>query len=127
MAYLEQLPDQCPPAQAQDQALGPAYRILPSDVPSPEHFYSHSRLGKTTPPGVDSCRFASCSLFTCADTARALAKKLPKMRATSTHLAEITIVAGAGSTYVNETTKHVDFWMYDNFDVVAAVAKVIPL
>lgn len=126
MAYLEQLPDQCPPAAAQDQAFGPAYRILPAAVPAVQHFYSHRQLGLGKPPTVDDCRFASCSLFTCPDKARAIAR-LPKKRAVSTHLAELTVGQGAGASYINQTTKHVDFWMYANFNVVAAVTQVIPL
>lgn len=126
MTYLEDLPEQCPPAAAQDQAFGPAYRILPSHVVDIEHFYSYRRLGIPKPVGVDDCRYMSCSLFTCADKARAIAR-LPKKRATSTHLATLMVPQGAGVSAINDNTKHVDFWPYDTFNIHTAVSGVMAL
>lgn len=126
MTYMEDLPDQCPPAEAEDQPFGPAYRILPADQVELKHFYSHHKLGKPKPAGVDDCRYMSCSLFGSEEKARAIAS-LPKFRVTSTHLAEINVPSGVGSSLINEKTKHIDFWPFDPFDVTVAVTKVVEL
>lgn len=126
MPYLEDLPEQCPPANAKDQQFGPAYRILPKAEPAIEHFYSYSKLGLTKPGGVDECRYRSCSMFTNILQARAIAT-LPKKRATSTHLAKVVVQAGFGTSWLNSKTDHVDFWPYDTFDVAAAVTEVVPV
>ncbi|MNL46719.1 hypothetical protein D3C87_1694570 [compost metagenome] len=126
MAYLEELPDQCPPATAQDQAFGPAYRILTASAASVEHFYSYRTLGLPKPGGVDDCRYMSCSMFTRADQATKIAR-LPKKRSICTHLATVVIQEGFGRSSINTNTSHVDFWPYDTFDVTAAVTEVVAL
>ena len=123
MAYLEELPEQCPPAEAQDQAFGPAYRILPAAAPIVQHFHSYKMIGTPKPGGVDDCRYASCSLFTCMTAAKRIAR-LPKKRASSTHLATLMIPQGYGSSSINDKTSHVDFWPYSSFSVAGAVTKV---
>jgi hypothetical protein len=126
MAFFEELPDQCPPATAADQAYGPAYRIMPDASPKIEHFWSHKLRGLNKPNGVDDCRFCSCSLFTDPMAARAVAR-LPKMRPHSTHIASVNIPTGAGVSMFGANSNHVDFWMYDTFDMVGAVADVVAL
>ncbi|MBX5247859.1 MULTISPECIES: hypothetical protein [unclassified Rhizobium] len=126
MAYLEELPEQCPPDTASDAAFGPAYRIVPSPKPEIGHFYSYGLLGKPKPDGVDDCRYRACSLFTSEVNARKIAR-LPKMRATATHLAKVVLPSGMGAVVVNENTSHVDLWPYDTFDVELAVQDVIAL
>lgn len=126
MAYLEDLPDQCPPASAQDQAFGPAYRILTAAAASVEHFYSYRLLGLPKPGGVDDCRYMSCSLFTRADQAKKIAR-LPKKRDACTHLATIVVPEGVGKASINKNTSHVDFWPYADFDVSSVVTEVVEL
>lgn len=126
MSYLEDLPDSCPPQEATQAALSPAYRILPSSVPEIDHFYSHQKLGKTIPIGVDACRAASCSLFTCPTKARAIAA-LPKMRKIATHLASVSITEVTGVHIVNTTTKHVDLWPFSDLNLQTLVQTVEPL
>lgn len=126
MAYLEELPDRCPPDTASHDAFGPAYRIVPSAKPEIGHFYSHGLLGKPKPKDVDDCRYRACSLFTAEVNARKIAG-LPKMRATATHLAKVLLPKGMGAVIVNKNTTHVDLWPYDTFDVDVAVQDVIAL
>lgn len=123
MAYLEELPEQCPPATAKDQAFGPAYRILPAATAAVQHFHSYKMIGATKPLGVDDCRFASCSMFMSMTKAKKIAR-LPKKRATSTHLATVMIPQGCGTSDINEETSHVDFWPYSSFSVTTVVTKV---
>ncbi|WCJ61870.1 hypothetical protein [Agrobacterium tumefaciens] len=123
MAYLEELPDQCPPASAQDQAFGPAYRILPAANVTVAHFHSYQALGLPKPGGVDDCRYVSCSLFTCVTAAKKIAR-MPKKRATSTHLATVMIQQGDGSSDIKDNTTHVDFWPFSTFNVGNAVTQV---
>lgn len=68
----------------------------------------------------------SCSMFTSVAQAKAIAK-LPKKRATSTHLATIMVEPGFGASTINAVTSHVDFWPYDTFDVTLAVTGVVAL
>lgn len=126
MPYLEQLPQQCPPESAAAGSLDKAFRLLPDGAPKIEHFYSHQKLGRKLPDGLDSCRFSSCSLFSCESKARAVAA-LPKRRASFTHVASVKVDVHTGVYMINEKTKHIDLWPYSTFDVAAAVVGVKPL
>lgn len=126
MVYLEELPLKCPPDDAVNGELDPVYRLLPADKPEIEHFYSHQKLGRGLPNGVDLCRFASCSLFSCETAARAVAS-IPKLRSKVTHIAAVKVDAADGVFLHNTKTKHVDLWPFSTFDVVKAVVGVKPL
>lgn len=124
MAYLEDLPLKCPPDDATKGELTPLYRLLPADQPKIEHFYSHHKRGGRLPSGLDLCRFASCSLFTCETTARAVVASSPKLRSKVTHVAAVKVDAADGVYLHNEKTKHVDLWPFSTFDVAKAVTGV---
>ncbi|WP_309574387.1 hypothetical protein [Rhizobium sp. AP16] len=125
MAYLETLPDQCPPAEALDQAFGPAYRFVDSSAFCVEQYYSHQRLGLPKPSTVDDCHYSSCSLFISKEAAERIAR-MPKKRETITHLAELHIPIGSGRSKFGKR-QHVDFWMYDTFDVSTAITGMFEL
>ncbi|OAP40403.1 hypothetical protein AU381_00330 [Sinorhizobium glycinis] len=125
MAYLEDLPDSCPPREAIDESFGPAYRMLPAAVPILEHFHSHRKLGRQKPHDVTECRFASCSLFMSLEKTKRIAR-MPKMRSKVTHIGVLNVPQGSGSWLENDR-EHVDFWMYDGFDPTGHIAEVIEL
>lgn len=121
MGFFEALPDQCPPADAVENEIGQAYRIVFGDPATVEHFKSHAALGKKPPSDMDECRFASCSLFTSLDRVKSVAQ-LPKLRAQGPILAEVTIAHGSGRWIAHGD--HIDFWMYDTFDPIAAIVSM---
>jgi hypothetical protein len=70
---------------------------------------------------MDPCRWASCSLFADLDTVakkRAAFKKLRKYG----YAAQIKIASGSG--FLLENRGHIDFWMFDTFDPIAAIVQV---
>lgn len=97
------------------------YRLVFSNPASIEHFKSHAALGKPAVPGVDSCRWSSCSLFTSKDAVSSIGR-LPKMRAKGPHVAHVSIPQGAGKW--KASGNHVDFWIYAGFDPLTSVQLV---
>jgi hypothetical protein len=122
MGFWEELPDQCPPAKAADIEISDAYRCVTSDSPTKDDFLSQAARKRPLNPLADPCKHSSCSLFTCADKAKNIAYRLPKPREGGPFVAHLTIESGAGVSL--EKNKHVDFWMYDTFDPVAAIKKI---
>lgn len=84
-----------------------------------EDFKSHAAQGKPVPPGVDPCRWASCSLFTVKDAA---IKLLPQIRGKYSFVATLKLATGCG--YMKEGNGHIDFWMFEFFHPVAVVVLV---
>lgn len=123
MAYKEDLPDdiQCPPAEAVEDAIPEAYRMVFSDPPTEEDFKSKAARGVECPPDHDPCGFASCSLFTTARQTERLAQ-LPLPRSKGARVAKVAIPAGSGKWLRN--SKHIHFWAYAEFDLAAAVIEV---
>ncbi len=122
MGYWEALPQECPPAHAVDKKIEAVYRVVHSDPPQKEHFESHAKQGKKAPPGMDECCWASCSLCTSIDKMRNFAG-LPKVRDRGPcFVATLAIPVGAGKSVTKG--KHIDFWMFDTFDPVAATVAV---
>jgi hypothetical protein len=121
MGYWENLPQQCPPAEAQDVAIEVAYRVVYADPPQKDDFASHAKLGKKAPESVDPCAWASCSMCTRIDRMRNFAG-LPKVRGKGpTFVAKLSIPAGSGMSL--KKGYHIDFWMFDTFDPVAATIE----
>lgn len=125
-SFAETLPNECPPIDAIDQALKPAFRIVDGSTVNGEHFKSHAAKGMSPPTNLDACRWASCSLFLEKEAAIAMTK-LPRKRMAAPHIAELSISAGSGCSKVNSSTKHVDFWMYAGFDPTKALIKLEPV
>ena len=96
MEYAEALPANCPPDAAADIELKSVFRVVRKLQPVREDFLSHATLGRQKLPDMDDCRFASCSLFSCKDKARNLAKRLPKTQCETPHISELKVAAGSG-------------------------------
>jgi hypothetical protein len=115
--YFENLPEQCPPAHAIDDALGKAWRLVNENPPSQEDFQSHAAAGRVKPRTCDACSWASCSLFHTEAAARE-ALKLPTLRGRRPIMVDIPERSGR---WVKSKSQHVDFWRYANFDILASV------
>jgi hypothetical protein len=123
VGYRENLPAKnCPPAESHEGECGEAWRLLPAKKPTAADFASNAAKGEPLPrPDADPCRWASCSLFTNMDAlirSRNTFKKLRKMA----FAAQVKIVTGSGRLLVEND--HIDFWMFDTFDPLAAVLDV---
>jgi hypothetical protein len=118
--FREILPAGCPPKDAQDIECADAFRFIPAATAALAHFASNAAKQETPPPGIDACRWASCSLYTDMATVQKK-RKLKKLRS-YIHVAKLKI--GAGSGYLIIANSHIDFWMFETFDPVAAVVHV---
>ncbi len=119
LEFAEPLPSQCPPSDAADCEWSSIYRLIETEAPSPEAFMSHAALGKTPPPKMDPCRWASCSLVFDARKQ----KKLPVFK---NHHWAAHVKIPIGSGFSKKTSgNHVDFWCGQHFNIVAAVLEVI--
>lgn len=119
--YLEDLPPQCPPAEAEDGNYGVLWRVKTStslDV-CPSDFESSAKQGKPCPPKVDLCRWSSCSLFETEHGVTSL-KKLPKFKGKG-HFS-LSISRGVGRA-LRGSGGHVDFWFYATVDPSSLVLK----
>jgi hypothetical protein len=120
MSFREELPAGCPPASAHEGECSAAYRFVSSATPDAQAFASHAALQKTRPPMIDSCRWASCSMYTDMDTIQK--KRKFKNLKQYTHIALLKI--GAGSGKLIEEGSHIDFWMFDTFNPIGAIVSV---
>ena len=120
--YCEALPNHCPPEEAKETAIGIAYRVGYSDPPTMDDFASHNKLGQKKPPRVDSCKWASCSLFSDKAKAENLTK-LPKIRCRNPYLAKLDIPKGSGK-WLKGKRSHIDFWMFKSFNPISATLEL---
>jgi hypothetical protein len=123
MTFFEELPEQCPPANAMERELPAAYRVVTNVNPDMEDFKSYAARKVKCPDGFDPCRWASCSLFLSRDRAIEIAMKLPKPRFKKPFIATMSITAMDGVSLVKKNSPHVDFWMYSNFDPLNAIVE----
>ena len=117
--FAEQLPEQCPPADASDVELEEVYRLVRSKNVDIEVFKSHAALGKVPPKGMDLCRWSSCSLL--LDGKRS---KLPALKDCD-WAARLVVPKGAGMS--KQKKNHVDFWCGKHFSLEGAVVEVVRL
>lgn len=116
--YLEDLPDSCPPATANEPNGLIVYRLVKAADPSITDFYSHCKLGLPKPPTVNACRWSSCSVFASLDVIKNM-MKLPKFKNHSA--VTLTLTNAAGRVHEGENS-HYDWWVYASFDPIAVSA-----
>ena len=123
MGFRETLPTDgapCPPKEAHTGLCDSAFRLIPSKNPVSADFASNRAKEELLPPGVDACRWASCSLY--CDLATVIKKrKLPKLKH-YLFAAELKIKAGSG--FLLQGGTHIDFWMFDTFDPIKAIVQI---
>lgn len=125
MGFREPLPDNCPPADAHEGACACAFRFVSTNSPTASDFDSYAAQGNPLPDGIGvcACRWASCSLFPDLETARKK-RKLKSLRKYR-YVAELNIAEKSGRLKVSYA--HIDFWMYENFDPIAAIVVTTDL
>jgi hypothetical protein len=110
LKFKETLPGSCPPAGAGVRAYEGVWRFVSSNPVTDQDFASHHAQGKTPPPTVSACRWASSSLFL---TKEAAYKHLPKPRKRFKYIAKVQITEQCGVSVLVRT--HIDFWRFDTF------------
>lgn len=121
--FVEQLPASCPPAEAVAVNYETIWRYVNSNPPIESDFQSHAMRNKNPPPGVDPCRWASCSLFLIDNVNNLAYKALPKVKKKYKFLAQLKVTHLCGVTLSNG--RHVDFWRFSG--VIPNVTRVIAL
>ena len=123
--FGEDLPAECPPADALVEALATVYRLVPKAEPDDTCFASHFALGKDKPDtytGTD-CEWASCSLFGSLDAML----KIKGLRKRNKYVAELKIPEQSGryvAAYVADEMRHIHFWRFNSFELSNAVVSV---
>jgi hypothetical protein len=124
MVFLEELPPQCPPANAVGASFEVAYRVVSCGQPTIKDFWSQAALGVPIRPTADPCKWRSCSMFLSRDKAVDIAGKLPKSRIREPHLALVNIAPSDGRALVNNKTKHIDLWLSSTFNPDDAIVEL---
>ncbi len=122
MGFRETLPDHCPPSDAHDGARACAFRFVATEAPDASDFDSYAAQGIPLPDGIGvcACRWASCSLY--SDLATVQKKRKLKNLKKYRFVAELKIAEKSGR--LKDSSSHIDFWMYDNFDPLTAIVVI---
>jgi len=120
LEFKENLPEQCPPADASEAALESVCRFLFFSPPDAiENYASHIELGKPT-GSAPECKARSCSLFKMSNAAKQ-AKKIGIFK--NRKIAVLNIPEGCGA-HSNGKNGHIDFWQARNFSPSTAIVNV---
>ncbi|TXM96737.1 hypothetical protein FV242_33180 [Methylobacterium sp. WL64] len=123
--FAEQLPANCPPADAAKTSKRQLLRLGRKDPPTPQCFESYSAKGRTCDDDTDPCEHASCSTFIHYendDFAQALSR-LPSFKKFYKYLHFMNIDEKTGIMKINQYTGHVDLWIFSTFDPVSSVGS----
>lgn len=120
--FRETLPDNCPPADAHEGACAQAFRFVATTAPTAADFDSYAAQGHQLPDGISvcPCRWASCSLFSDIRTVQ----KKRKLKSLKKYRFVVELKIAAKSGRLKESYGHIDFWMYNNFDPLAAILMI---
>lgn len=124
MTFKEELPDQCPPADAADTQMDKVCRFLFFPNGDPRNFQSHRQLGKNTGSATE-CRARSVSFFT-HDAVPSVVDARKTAFFKDKPICLLDIPSGSGLSL--QTKGHIDFWMYNGYtpdDSVIAVVETV--
>lgn len=123
MTWFEDLPEQCPPADAVP-ANGTYYRIAAGIPTESEDFFSQRKLQPAKAfvgEGIDECVLRAVSLFSSKDEAQKRLK-LPKFKK---HLiVSVDLSAKDGVLKKTFGPAHYSWWRSNEFDVLSAIAVI---
>ena len=116
--YREELPDGCPPKNA-DEILGEVicYRLVHNMPPNDEDFRSQRALHPNQDFDIPECQVRGLSVFIRAADARRRSRTGRNLRGTK--VAKMTLTQGAGYLKKTGTRSHHTWWPYKQFDVLA--------
>lgn len=124
VGYSTELPEKCPPVEATDREHCGVLRFVNPAGVTTDCFKSHKELNKPKPKEIDSCVWASCSLFRDKDSqGYAKARKLPALRAKA--VAVLNIPVGSGLATTCSANGHIDMWFFNGVDPASFVVGVL--
>lgn len=121
MTFKENLPTGCPPEGCNQEGYDLIYRLCTSDKPTETDFLSGAARNEPLPGGIDLCRWSSCSFFLDLATIQMKRKTFKKLRKYGFAVG-LKIADNSGHSLANN--RHVDFWMFKNFDPIKAIVQV---
>jgi hypothetical protein len=117
--YREELPEECPPADAIEIQDGTVlFRLVRSNPPTNVDFDSWRALNpeKPCPNGLCECRARAVSVHDDAEASAKL-RKLPKFRRYM--IAKLSLEEGAGKIKETGGKAHYAWWPFADFNIVA--------
>ncbi|WP_417826463.1 hypothetical protein [Thalassospira povalilytica] len=127
--FIEDLPDNCPPDDAQNPEEQYVLRLVSGTDITSEDFFSHAKLGKERPENCCSCKWSSCSVFALPKgNHRTIAHmKLPKLRDRK-FAAKLKVFPQSGLVKESKSKNgHLDFWMFSTFNPIDHIEAVVAL
>ena len=125
MSYREQLPEGCPPDEAEEiNTRREVFRLVRNRTPTEEDFRSQraERPGYAF-RGVTECQARGLSVHTeRGDTERAL--KLPSLR--GRFICRLQLEAGAGRIQQTGAPSHHTWWPLADFDILSRCSVEVP-
>jgi hypothetical protein len=117
MNYRENLPDNCPPAEADEITIvREVYRLVPSNPPTLNDFRSQREEKPNTTFKVSECQARGLSVYgERADCDKTL--KLPKFR--KHHICKVALNQGAGRIQQTGQPSHHTWWPLADYDILA--------
>ncbi len=112
----EDLPKQCPPADAASKDIYPVYRFIENNIVQAIDFLNHKERNKPYPHGMISysCESFALSFFTSEEAAKKMAKKYPFFKKKNLVSGKITSKCGVHKT----EREHLNLWLYKNVDML---------
>lgn len=119
MNWFEELPDKCPPDEAEVASGQSFYRLLNSDVVSENDFISYKRLFPNREFRNKECQAAAISVFSNVEDCL-IARKLPAQKNKKKYIGEIILDNADGviaNTPNNKFKDHFSWWRSKGFDL----------
>ncbi len=118
MSYLEPLPTECPPDDAEEICEAKdVFRLVRTDPPSPDDFRSKRAENPAQVfPGVTECQARGLSVFTEREDAVRKVLKLPKFR--GWRVCRVSLKAGAGTMQQTFQPSHHTWWPLAAFEIL---------
>lgn len=109
MEWAEELPPQCPPADAIPPENKTFYRLVSSNPPAEEDFWSQRQLKPHASFRTDECMARAVSLFSSKDSCAAV-RLLPAHRGKNEVVMEILLTDGSGVVKPTFKQNHYSWW-----------------
>ena len=122
MEWAEDLPSQCPPAEATPPENATYYRYVASIPLSEDDFHSQRKLLPLKPFGVDECIAHAVSVFSNPEKIKSLSK-LPNLRGKK--LVEIVLPPDSGVVIRSGKEHHYSWWRVKGF--IPATHKLVAI
>jgi len=121
-SYAEPLPENCPPLEAKESTPQKVWRLVRTTSPTQDDFRSHAFMGKPCPARICACMASSCSVFKLSPK-KPPVFNLPKFK--NKFVATLDIGEGSGKIIENDSTGHIDLWIYKEFNPLLHIDSIV--